>query len=81
MTLLESLATCPHVVGAKQTRRVLMAGTAKSLLLARDAAESITAPLAAMAAEKSIPTEWTTMRALGTACGISVGAATAAQTI
>ena len=69
-----------RVVGVKQTRRALSGGRAKAVFLARDADPALTEPLAAQAEEQGVPVRWTdSMKALGKACGISVGAAVAAS--
>ncbi len=77
--LLEELKGASLVVGAKQTRRAILSGQAKKLFLAADADPALTAPLAELAGERSIPAETAAdMRALGAACGIAVKAACAA---
>ncbi len=77
--MLSELAEHEKVVGVKQVRRALGGGRAKTLYAARDADPALTEPLAALAREKDIPVRWVdSMRALGRACGIAVGAAVAA---
>ncbi len=77
--MLSELAEHEKVVGVKQVRRALGGGRAKALYAARDADPALTGPLAALAREKNVPVRWVdTMRALGRACGIAVGAAVAA---
>ncbi len=77
--MLEELKDAAHVVGAKQTRRALVNRQAKKLFLASDADPALTAPLADLAREGSVPVEESaTMAQLGAACGIAVGAACAA---
>jgi len=77
--MLTELAEHEKVVGVKQVRRALGGGGAKTLYAARDADPALTGPLADLAQEKDIPVRWVdSMRALGRACGIAVGAAVAA---
>lgn len=77
--MLTQLEQAGKVVGAKQTRRALNDGRARALYLAKDADPALTEPLAALAEEKGLPVCWAdTMKALGRACGIAVGAAVAA---
>ena len=62
-------------VGAKEARKSLLAGRAEILYLAYDAAESITEPLRSAADEKEVPIDRDhTMRELGRAAGIAIGA-------
>ena len=78
--MLSQLEQSAKVVGVKQTRRALQSGLAQALFLARDADPALTEPLAAQAAEQGLPVHWAvTMRELGRACGIAVGAAVAAS--
>ena len=77
--MLAQLENAAKVVGVKQTRRALNDGRAKEVFLARDADPGLTEPLSAQAEEKGVSVHWIdTMRALGRACGIAVGAAVAA---
>ena len=77
--MLTELSAQPRVVGAKQVKRAIDAGTAARVFLARDADPRITEPLNAACQEKGIPVEAdASMRELGTACGIAVGSAVAA---
>ena len=67
------------VVGAKQTRRALKDGRAVRIFLARDADPALTEPIEAMSRECRVDVEWiASMKDLGQACGIAVGAAVAA---
>ena len=78
--MLTELENTAKVVGVKQTRRALSGGRAKAVFLARDADPALTEPLAAQAEEQGVAVHWTdSMKALGEACGISVGAAVAAS--
>ena len=73
------LATSPKVVGAKQVRRALNGGTATRIYIAQDADPALLQPLEQLAQEKGVPVEQvSTMKQLGTNCGIAVGAAVAA---
>jgi large subunit ribosomal protein L7A len=77
--MLTQLENSAKVVGVKQVRRALASGQAKALFLARDADPGLTEPLAQQAQTQGVPVHWTdTMKALGRACHISVGAAVAA---
>ena len=67
------------VVGAKQIRKALAAGRALRIYLAANADPAITEPIEAICKENSIQYSWVrSMTELGQACGIEVGAATAA---
>ncbi|MBQ3557509.1 MAG: ribosomal L7Ae/L30e/S12e/Gadd45 family protein [Oscillospiraceae bacterium] len=73
------LAASPKVVGAKQVRRALNAGTATRLYVAQDADPALLQPLVQLAVDKGVPVEQvSTMKQLGADCGIAVGAAVAA---
>jgi len=77
--MLTELENAAKVVGVKQVRRALAGGQAKRLYLARDADPLLTAPLERQAGEHGVEVVWAgTMKALGRACGIAVGAAVAA---
>ena len=67
------------VVGVKQVRRALANGTAKRLYLARDADPHLTRALEEQAGSQGVETVWIdSMRELGRACGLAVGASAAA---
>ena len=69
-----------RVVGVKQTRRAIQEGRAARVYLAADADPLITDPLAALCQEKGVPVEGgKTLRELGRAVGIAVGAAAVAE--
>lgn len=77
--MLNELSSGHCVAGAKQVNRALAGGRAKKLFTAEDADPRITEPLMKLASELGVPAEKVpTMRALGAACGISVGSAAAA---
>lgn len=78
--MLNQLRECARVVGVKQVRRALTQGRAKAVFLADDADPILTAPLVAQAEQQGLPVcRVTSMRELGRACGIPVGAAVAAM--
>ncbi len=67
------------VVGAKQLRKALSRGTVACVFLAENADPAMTEPLALQCKALNVRCVWvTTMRRLGEACGIEVGAAAAA---
>lgn len=77
--MLNELTDAAKVVGVKQVRRALANGQAKRLYLAKDADPQLTRPLAEQAQGRGVEVVWAdTMKALGRACGIAVGAAVAA---
>ena len=66
-------------MGAKQLRKALNKGIARRVFLAKNADPAITEPLAALCQQNSVVFTWVrSMAELGNACGIEVGAATAA---
>ena len=76
--MLEELKNGTKVVGAKQTRRALNEGRAIRVYFAADADPALWEPVVALCEEKGIPTaEVRSMKELGHACSISVGAAVA----
>lgn len=77
--MLTELTNQAKVVGAKQVRRAVEAGTARKVFLAGDADPRVTEPIAALCGEKGVEVESVpSMRELGRACGIAVGAAVTA---
>lgn len=77
--MLTELKGGTKVVGAKQTRRAIDSAAAVRVFLAADADPRITGPVESLCIEKGVPVEKTaSMRELGSACGIAVGAAVAA---
>ena len=74
--MLEELRSSEKVIGAKQSRRAVRDGLAQEVFLACDADPALTEPLEAQckAAGISVSTEFT-MKELGQASGIHVGAA------
>ncbi len=76
--MLTELKSGSRAVGAKQSRRAISSGKALRVYLAGDADPMITDPLRTLSLQYGVPVaEVPTMRALGNACGISVGAAVA----
>lgn len=68
-----------RAVGASQTVRAVEQGRAVLVLVARDADRKVTAPVISAARTHGVPlVEVDSMRDLGRACGIAVGAAAAA---
>ena len=67
------------VVGSKQLKKALEKGRAEYVYLAENADPALTQPLAELCGDNQIQIAWVpTMEALGSACGIEVGAAAAA---
>jgi len=79
MGLLEKLRAREKVIGVKQSRRAVRSGCVQTVFLAADADPALTEPLEAQCADQQIPvvTQFT-MRELGQAAGIQVGAAVVA---
>ena len=76
--MLEELKQGDRLVGAKQTRRALKVGRAKKLFIAKDADPHLLQPLVQEAVRTGVRVEQAdTMKELGAACGIAVGAAVA----
>ena len=76
--LLSELKNSPRVVGVKQLRKALGRDEIRRVFLADDADPAVTEPIQALAEEGGVPvTRVRSMRELGQACGIAVGAAAA----
>jgi large subunit ribosomal protein L7A len=76
--MLERLKTAHRVVGIKQSTRAVKDGNALMAFIAEDADRRVTQQLESLCIEKSIEViRVDTMKELGEACGIDVGAATA----
>ena len=76
--MLTELTTSEKVVGAKQVKRALKDGRARKLFWAENADPRVLQPLIQEAVRKGVPLrQISTMKELGEACGISVGAAVA----
>ncbi|GGA51539.1 ribosomal L7Ae/L30e/S12e/Gadd45 family protein [Paenibacillus physcomitrellae] len=69
-----------HVrIGTKQTMRMVQLGLAEEVYVAQDADPRITSKIVALCEESSVKIAYVdTMKNLGKACGIEVGAAMAA---
>ena len=77
--MLTQLTSAEKVVGAKQVKRALKDGRAKKLFWAENADPRVLQPLIQEAVRKGVPLQQiSTMKGLGEACGIAVGAAVAA---
>ena len=77
--MLAELTRHKVVVGSKQLRKALDRGTARFVVLARNADPAITEPIEAICRYNDIACTWVaTMAELGHACGIDVGASAAA---
>lgn len=77
--MLEDLSRSERVVGAKQVKRALNNNRARRVYMALDADPRLLQPLVQQAVRQQVPLEQvSSMRALGEACGIAVGAAIAA---
>ena len=73
------LAAKEKVVGLKQTKRAIAAGTVQTVFLAKDADPKLTEPLRAMCGLAQIAVVDTyAMAELGRSCGIAVGTAACA---
>ncbi len=77
--MLTQLTASEKVVGAKQVKRALKDGRAKKLFWAENADPRVLQPLIQEAVRSGVPLQQIgTMKELGEACGIAVGAAVAA---
>ncbi|MDQ0201815.1 50S ribosomal protein L7ae-like protein [Neobacillus ginsengisoli] len=67
------------VIGTKQTVKALKEGSVQELIIASDAEPKVTAKVVSVALELSVPVLYVeSMKKLGKACGIEVGASTVA---
>lgn len=74
--MLKELRSREKVIGVKQSRRAIREGRARQAFLACDADPVLTEPLLVQCREKTVPVDrGCTMRELGQAAGIQVGAA------
>jgi len=74
----QELSGANKVVGAKQVRRALRDGRAARLYMALDADPRLLQPLVQEAVNRQVPVvQVVSMKELGAACGIAVGAAVA----
>lgn len=77
--MLDELKTASKVVGIKQLRKALAAGTVKKVFLAKDADPMLIEPILKCCEETNTTVIYVaTMKQLGAACEISVAAAAAA---
>jgi len=76
--MLSGLTSGNKVVGIKQLRKAVAAGTVKTVFLACDADPFLTDPVRALCEENNVAVvDVPTMAELGRACGISVSASAA----
>ena len=76
---LETLKDAKKVIGLKQVTKAVKRRSAEKVLLAGDADERVMEPLRELCRAEGIEVlETESMKALGMACGIEVGAAAAA---
>ena len=76
--MIQELSGPNKVVGAKQVKRALRDGRAARLYIAVDADPRMLQPLVQEAVNRQVPvSQVPTMKDLGAACGIAVGAAVA----
>ena len=76
--MLHELNTNAKVTGLKQSQRAVIEDKARHAFVAQDAEERVTADFCALCAQHGVEiTKVDTMRELGAACGIEVGAAVA----
>jgi large subunit ribosomal protein L7A len=69
------------IIGTKQTVKALKIGTVKEIVIAKDADPKMTLKVANSAKEANVPVLYVdSMKKLGKACGIEVGAAAVAIT-
>ncbi|MDZ5474270.1 50S ribosomal protein L7ae-like protein [Bacillus sp. 31A1R] len=69
------------IVGTKQTVKALKSGTVMEVLVAKDAEPRVTSKVISTASEYNVPIIYVdSMKKLGKACGIEVGASTVALT-
>ncbi len=79
MTLERLRAARSRTIGTKQTAKALTRHEAEAVYVAADAEERVTREIRRLCAERNVEVIMVeTMAALGKACGIEVGAATAA---
>ncbi|MBN6187458.1 50S ribosomal protein L7ae-like protein [Aneurinibacillus sp. BA2021] len=64
------------VIGAKQTMRAIESGLLAEVIIAKDADNRLTGKVISLCQDKGLPVHYVdSMRRLGKACGIDVGAA------
>ncbi len=76
--MLSELKNSPRVVGVKQLRKAVGRDEIRRVFLAEDADPAITGPIEDLAGARDVPiTRVRSMKELGQACGIAVGASAA----
>lgn len=76
--MLESLKDANKAVGVKQTVKAIEKGSAKVVFVAKDAEERVVGKVIELCNKRSIEIKYVdTMKMLGKACNIDVGAAVA----
>ena len=76
---LEALKTAKRVIGIKQVAKAVKREAATEVFIADDADAKVVEPLEALCTEQNVPvSRVSSMKELGTACNIEVGAAAAA---
>ena len=76
--MLSELMKNPKVVGVKQLRKAIGRDEIRRVFLAEDADPVVTEPVEALARERAVPVvRVASMKELGRACGIAVGASAA----
>lgn len=79
MPLAELMTAKKKSVGSKQTRKAIEKGTALKVYIAKDAEAHVTTPIIELCNSRGVEIVYVnSMRELGKACGIQVGAASAA---
>ena len=79
--MLSELSSAAKVVGVKQSKKVIRDGGAKQVFIAADAERRITDPIRALCEQHNVEvTRVSSMKQLGEAVGIAVGAAVVAVT-
>lgn len=77
--LVAQLRSAPRTVGARQTLKALQRRAARVVFVARDADPAVVEPILELARGQGVPLVYVdSMQALGRACGIEVGASSAA---
>ena len=76
--MLSELKNSPRIVGVRQLRKAIGRDEICHVFLAEDADPAVTDPIADLARDRSVPvTRVPSMKELGRACGIAVGASAA----
>lgn len=76
--MLENLRTNNKTIGVKQTLKAVEGGKARTVFIARDAEEKVVGKIKELCDKNSIEIVYVeSMKQLGKACGIEVGAAAA----